>query len=233
MRKLKQFTLLALPYVAGACMRFTLLLLEAIAFVKIEHKERVPKWKPSVLVISNHPSLLEAVFLPAILFFSEWVWSPVKWGPWSTPDRANLKKLLWFFWLGGSRNIPIPRKRKKGESREAFIVAVHAARRRINAILKIGGRVVVFAEGGRTTRVPSEKRLQSPRGHEIRPFVDGVGETIACTGCSVLLVWVEYSKHAWPKMCVKFGTLLQYQKGTDPKTIARDLENKMLALADE
>ncbi|MBI4088093.1 hypothetical protein HY418_01785, partial [Candidatus Kaiserbacteria bacterium] len=104
MRRLKKAAQFALAYVAGLIVALAFYVLKWRGFVRVEHPERIPPRKASMLIVVNHPSLVEPFFIPT-LFFGEWVWSPRKWGPWSTPDSTNLKaKFMWLFWIGGARN---------------------------------------------------------------------------------------------------------------------------------
>ncbi|MCR4325575.1 MAG: 1-acyl-sn-glycerol-3-phosphate acyltransferase [Patescibacteria group bacterium] len=230
--KLKKAAQFALAYVAGAVIALVFYVLRATRVVRVEHRERVPRRQSSLLIISNHPSLLEPFVIPS-LFFTEWALSPRIWGPWSTPDRGNLRtKLVWCFWIGGARNVPIPRKKEKGESHDAFREATYAALRKLRAILRIGGRIVVFPEGGRTTSVPVVKRLRSVKGYELRPVRKRVSELIAQTDPSVLPLWVEYPRCGCTRMRIKVGHVIRFGN-IDPETVADQLQSAMLALADE
>ena len=228
----------ALAYVAGLCIAPVYFLLKWIGLIKIEFPERLPRWERSMLIVSNHPSLLEPFLIP-LLFFSEWVWFPVRWGPWSTPDRTNLKaRLSWFFWVGGARNISIPRKREKGENNEEFLQAMHAALRKIRAVLRIGGRVVIFPEGGRTTSVPATERLKSPKGNELRPLRKRTGDIVVESCPTVLPIWIRYPwvenpKKGWLPIKTRIGEPMQFDSGLDAKVVVKRLQDALLALADE
>lgn len=238
MRSLKKAALLALVYVAGVCIASVYFLLKITGLFKIEFSERLPYRERGMLVVSNHPSLLEPFFIP-VLFFREWIWSPVSWAPWSTPDRTNLgRKLHWFFWVGGARNIPIPRKRAKGENNEEFLRAMHDSLRRIRAVLHIGGRIVLFPEGGRTTSVTAAERLRSPKGNELRSLRKRIGDIIVAARPSTLLIWVDYPwtrnpKKGWLPIRVKIGELMRFDGESDPKVVVERLQKALLALADE
>lgn len=237
MRKLKLAAQFVLAYVAGLVVASIFLALKVGGFIRIEHPERIPRNRRSMLIVVNHPSLVEPFFIPT-LFFREWVWSPRKWGPWSTPDRTNLqKKLMWLFWIGGARNIPVPRKLGERESRREFVASVRAAFRRIRAVLKIGGRVILFFEGGRTTSVPPHERLRSPKGNELRPLRPTVGKLIAVANPTVLPIsvtypWVRDPKKGWLPIRIKVGHPVRFD-GLAPGAVVDILQKSMLALADE
>lgn len=260
MRALKRAAQFALVYITGLVFTPAYFLLKGNGLVQVLRGERLPRWKRSILVVLNHPSLLEP-FVVGMLFFREWILSPAKWMPWFTPDRTNLTaKLSWFFWLGGARNIPIPRKREKDESRMAYGRAVYKALRKVAAVLRVGGRVTFFPEGGRTGSVPLKDRRRSPKGKELRPLLRVVGKLIERAKPTVLLVWFGYPWATYPEderenakwfhikirertwrvirpsgwlpIRIKIGQPMRFD-GLKPSAIVEILQKSMMALADE
>ncbi|RJQ35513.1 1-acyl-sn-glycerol-3-phosphate acyltransferase [Candidatus Parcubacteria bacterium] len=237
MQKSNKAPQFALAYVAGTIIAGIFHLLRAVGLVQLIHGERIPRWKSSLLIAVNHPSLVEPFFIPS-LFVREWIWSPIKWGPWSTPDRTNLEtKFAWFFWVGGARNIPVPRKRAEGETNRQFLHATYRALRRMGAILRIGGRIILFPEGGRTWRIPENERLRSPKDNELRPLRKRTGEIVVAARPTVLPIsvsypWVKDQRRGWLPIRIKIGHPVRFEE-SDPQVVARKLEAMLLALADE
>jgi 1-acyl-sn-glycerol-3-phosphate acyltransferase len=230
-RPIRSCALLALAYVAGLAIAAAFFVLRLVGRIRVDFKDRRPRWQRSMLIVTNHPSLIEAFMLP-VLFFPEWAFAPAKWGPWSMPDRANQKKLSWFFWIGSARNIPVPRQRAPDESEAAFEHARLRSRYRLLAVLRSGGRVFMFPEGGRTTSVPADERLRSISGKELRPLRDRVGEIILRTNALVLPIWIEFpGDRVWLRF--KFGQAVRFRPGIRPHAVVRHLENALLRLADE
>ena len=105
-------------YPAGILLGIGLLLLRAFRRIKILHLERLPRWKRKIIVVSNHPSLLEPMLLPA-LFFRSYLFHPFKYAPWSVPDRRNYyDKWYWFF--ARPRLIPVERGNNRAGMKVLF-----------------------------------------------------------------------------------------------------------------
>src|SRR3989338_111269 len=224
--------LFVLAYVSGVIVGSVFHLLKLIRLIEVQHEDRLPRRQKSLLVLPNHPSLKEPAFAPP-LFMKEWIFSQVEWGPWSTPDRNNLRKVFWFMWIGGSRNLPMARKRLKGERREALAREMRASRRRLHVVLRSGGRVVYFTEGGRTTSVPVEKRIRTPKGKELRPLRPSLGDLVVATGASVLPIWFEYPTSGWVWIRIKIGKLIPFDLTMTGSDIKNVVQESLLALADE
>lgn len=230
-RRIRSCALLTLAYGAGLAIAVVFFALRLVGRIRVDFKDRRPRWQPRMLIVTNHPSLIEAFLLP-ILFFPEWVFSPTRWAPWSMPDRANQKRLSWFFWIGSARNIPVPRQRAEGESEADFDRARLRSRYRLLAVLRSGGRVFMFPEGGRTTSVPADERLRSLTGKELRPLRDRVGELILRADALVLPIWIEFPEEK--VFCrFKFGHATRFEPGSAPHAVVRQLEHTLLRLADE
>ena len=173
--------------------------------LEIWYKQYVPYREQRMIIVLNHPKLLEAVFAP-VLFINEWISAPGKWAPWSTPDQKNMKtKWYWFFWLAAGRAVRFPRGDKRG---------VQKALLRVLAILRAGGRVIVFPEGGRTWK-----------GNEFRFSSKGKK------------IWVDYAPlwHFFRRapVIVKIGPLMRFPKGVSHREVTDTVEEALLLLADE
>jgi len=226
MRKLLSAILFCVSYVAGIVLATVYAIGEFLLIVEMQHKERYPRWEHNMIIAVNHPRLVEAVFAPALLI-REWFLAPRKWGPWSAPDQTNTKKKWWwFFWLGLGRSVQVPRGDLKG-MRKAFL--------RVLAILRSGGRVIIFPEGGRTWK--GKDHLMSRNGHKIRPLKNGVGKLVARTEASVLPVWVDYApvRHYFRRsiVIIKIGEPMYFPRGVSHQEVTVALEKALLDLADE
>jgi len=71
---------LLVNYLLGPFLGVLICLLEAFGRIRFLHFERFPIWEEKMIIISNHPSLLEPVILPLIGFpwmNFPWVFSPL------------------------------------------------------------------------------------------------------------------------------------------------------------
>lgn len=111
-----------------------------------------PLGTQAYVVVCNHPSLFEAMFLPfSRPFFNYW-WRSQNAIPYSTPAKENLKKLFYVFWcLFPDYMIPIDRR--SGQGRNCNPV------RRILTAIKSGRTGILFPEGTRTRKTKPEDRL--------------------------------------------------------------------------
>lgn len=165
--------------------------------IRVLHSERFPRWERKIILVSNHPSLLEPFLLPA-LFFREYLFHPLRYGPWSTPDRKNFYDRWYWFWIR-ARSIPVDREDEREGLRSFF---------QMKEIVKSGGIVILFPEGGRTFK--GENFLYSQGGKRIRIFKDGLGWLVLKTGALVLPVWVEGTDEVLPNDPDKLFTRLRF-----------------------
>jgi 1-acyl-sn-glycerol-3-phosphate acyltransferase len=126
-------------YPIGVILGIMFNLLRLLRRIKVHHPERFPHGRGNVVLVSNHPSLLEP-FLLITLFFRDYLFHPFKYGPWSTPDIKNFYNRWFFFWLR-PRAIPIPRE-SEGGKKDSF--------NQMKKVLDAGGILILFPEGGRT-----------------------------------------------------------------------------------
>ncbi len=202
--------------------------------IKVQHWERFPKKQKKVLIVSNHPSLLEVVLVP-VLFFRDYILHPFDFSPWNIPDKKNYFDRWYWVWAK-IRLIPIDRE----NVRKAF-----KALRRIKEILNLGGIVALFAEAGRTFK--GEKFFYSEKGKKIRKLKEGVGWLILKTNPLVVFVWIDGAEKVLPNkrdklyhclpnfsncVTVKIGKPIHI-KGNNKEEITQEVALSLLKLADE
>jgi 1-acyl-sn-glycerol-3-phosphate acyltransferase len=229
---------LFLTYPIGVLLGILFLLLRLLGRIKVIHPERFPRWQKKLIVVSNHPSVLETFLLP-FLFFPEYCLRPFTHTPWSTPD----KKLFydrWFLFWARPRLIPINR----GDKSELAISVV-----KIKKILDQDGVVILFPEGGRTFK--GNKFVFSKTGKRIRELETGIGWLIRKTGALVVPIWVEGTNRVLPnapgrlfvlpnlrggKITIRIGRPLLFQKNSPYLTkeeVTQIIASVLIDLADE
>ncbi len=224
-------------YFYGAVSGIILHFLRKLGIISVKHWDRFPRWQKKMILVSNHPSLLEALFLPA-LFFPEYIFYPHKLGPWSTPDKKNYWDKWYYFWVR-PRAIPIERGNNGAELRALIIMK--------NTLLA-GERIILFPEGGRTST--GEKRgetlLCSQKGNKIRQLKTSIGWLSLKTGAMVVPVWLEGTDKVlpngrlpfprfWRKITIKIGESMTFPKGDSltKETVTANIAAALLNLADE
>lgn len=204
--------------------------------VKVVHKERLrlPKDKRGVLIVSNHPSLLEPFLLPC-LFFWKYVLHPIRLSPWALPDSNNYYNKWYWAWLR-VRLVPIDRENGKNALRSL---------RKVKKILDHGGIVIIFPEGGRTCN--GDKFFTSRCGKKLRTLKDGVGWLISKANPLVLPLWIKGADKTlpnkagrlyhtfprfWHKTTIKIGKAFRLN-GINREEIIQEITLTLLKLADE
>lgn len=239
MKKLiEKILLLFIVYTIGVFLGCLFCLLRLIETVRILHKERIPHRQGNLLVICNHPSLLEVILIP-LLFFWDYILHPFILCPISTPDKGNyLDKWYWKWWLRFCA-IPIDRS-NRNQRREAFF--------KMKKVLNDGGILILFPEGTRTCN--GTKFLNSNKGNKISTLKGGIGLLISETNSSVLPIWVKDAEKVLPnspdrkklywtfpklgkQMTIKIGKPVGFRKGLDPEEIVQEVAAMLLGLADE
>ena len=156
-----------------------------------------------MVLISNHPSLLEAGLLPILLFVNLIYGKTI----FSTPDKANFFERSWFrpFRIAC---IPIFRGNGREELKSLDL---------IKEKIREGQIVILFAEGGRTFSVDN-KHLISVNGERIRQFPQGLRRLFTNLDCSVGFVWCRGMDNVLKNSSkVSFSSffLLKYWKRTE------------------
>ncbi len=234
-RTTDKIALLLTVYTVGLLMGGLLYLLKALKRIRISHWERFPRKQSNLIVVSNHPSLVEPILLP-VLFFREYIFHPFKFSPWSTPDRTNYYDKWYWFWLR-PRAVPIDRDNQR-KGLKALLL--------IKKILTLGGTVILFPEGGRTFR--GENFFFSKRNKKIRTLKEGIGWLISRTDALILPVWVDGAEQVlpnlpdklyhtfprfWKGLTIKIGKPLRFERPVSREEVTQKLVTILLKLADE
>jgi len=240
MRKaLNALVFLGITYPYGVLSGIIFWTLSFLNLIKIRHFERFPRRQRKLILVSNHPSLLEPLLLPA-LFFPDYLRHPFKFAPWSTPDKSNFYDRWYWFWAR-PRVIPVDRSNEGKEARSVI---------QMKKVLDEGGAIILFAEGGRTCF--GKKFRYSAAGKKIRDFKNGVGWLVLKTGAEILPVWVEGTEKVLPnspdrkklfcfprfggRITIKIGQTLRFC--ASPSCLSKEqmvqiISDALLKLADE
>ena len=217
MKKLKNVTVFLLfTYSAGVLIGITFWFLRLIGVLKVKGWQNFPHWRKKVVVISNHPSLVEPVLLVG-LFFHQYVFRPFKYGPWTLADKKNYYDK---YPLLQPRLIPIDRTRKNGDVK-GLSTAKH--------IIRSGGSTIWFPEGGRTCK--GKIFLMSRKGKRIRiPLKEGFVSLVTEPGAILSPIWFEYNR--WYDMHLTIGELSVFTSSTPRDEVVTRTEQVLLELAD-
>jgi len=205
-------------------------------FLKVKGFKDFPKNKKSIVVIANHgglwaPLVLIMIFWPRLLFH------PIKYFPWHTPDKGNYDK--WWWALFNSRFVLVPRGKYRSERDEAI--------KKIITLIKNGHNVIIFPEGGRTSKGTSF--IYSSRlGKRMRHFKSGIGQILSEISCYIVPVWVDGEEQVLPigkvfprlhrRMTITGGTPFFHKQSPDGsketiQKICKNLEQVVLEVADQ
>ena len=231
-KKLKQVALLAVVHAAGWVLGIFYYVLRVFRLIRVRFEERLPRSERKMIVVLNHPSLLEP-FLAPVLFFREFAFRPSL-DPWSVPDWNNFYGPWYWSWVR-ARAIPVPRGDEGGEIE---------ALREMKRVLEKGGRLILFPEGGRTFK--GEKFRYGASGKRIRALEGGIGVLVRRTGCSVLPIWIEGTDTVLPNngsvvpkfahrrpVIIKVGRLMRFHPEASRGAVTEAVGQALLALADE
>lgn len=234
MKKVKDTVIFLLfTYPFGIFIGIIFLLFKSLGIVKVYGKKNFPVWQGNVLLISNHPSLLDPIILVA-LFFPQYFWRPFRYSPWNMAESKNYGNKL--FYLMRPRLILIDREDKHSKA-EGIILAKN--------ILNSGGVMILFPEGGRTSS--GENFLESTTGKKIRNFKPGFAWLAAQTGATVVPAWIEgtdnvlpnrrkvsyfYFFKFWKKIVIKLGKPFYVDRDAKTEMVIKQAESSILMLAD-
>jgi len=231
-------------YTMGTVLGLTLLILRLLGRIKVLHQERFPRYSKSpelfkngLIVVSNHPSLLEPLIVSA-LFFDQYFVHPFRLSPWNVPEEKNYDNKFWKW--AGARIIWVDRRDSR-KARETF--------RKAKNVVNSGGILILFPEGGRTFK--RKHKLSSRKDKEIGFLQEGIGLLLLRTKAPVLPIWVEGSDEVfpntlwaddqtskfpfprfWKKITVKIGEVVTFEK-TSREEITQEIALILLKLADE
>ena len=240
MRKvLNVLIFLGITYPYGVLSGIIFWALSSLNLIKVRHFERFPRGQEKIILVSNHPSLLEPFLLPA-LFFWDYFWHPFKFAPWSTPDKSNFYDRWYWFWVR-PRIVPVDRSDERKEARSVV---------QMKNILDSNGIIILFAEGGRTCF--GERFQYSSSGKRVRELKNGVGWLVLKTGAVVLPVWVDGPEKVLPNspdrkklfcpprldgiITIKIGGMIRFATESsylDKEQVTSIITGGLLKLADE
>lgn len=202
---MNSFCLWLAAYVIGPIFGVVVCFLEAIRIIKFQHFWRYPIWEEKVIIVSNHPSLLEPLILPLMGFpwmNFPWVFSPL-WGrikpslrwirqlrkeffltkkliPISVPDKRNYYDKAYMGLIRGL-NIPVKRDGTAADRVSTFLA--------LKEVLDQGGRIILFPEGGRTYK--AKRKMRSQKRKELGVLKEGAALLALQTGAKIVPIWVE------------------------------------------
>ena len=254
-----ELKLVVVNYLLAPALGVFVCLLEAFGRIRFIHFERFPIWEGRLIMVSNHPSLLDPIILPLMGFpwmnfpwaFSP-LWTKVKFSlgwfrewqrefslhkkliPANVPDRNNFYDPP--YWrIFQAINVPVDRN----SGAHGRISTV----RRLKRILQSGGRVLMFPEGSRTFKAVQKSRIISTRGKALGELKNGAAWLALSTGARILPIWVEGTDRVlpnnrlpvprlWHKITVKIGTPFSL-RSTTPKEATAEIAQALVELADE
>ncbi len=239
MRKIfDQLFLLVMVYTVGLLLALLFLLFKVFKVIKISHPERLPYKQGNLIVISNHPSLLEPILLP-VMFYREYLRHPFRLTPWSTPDKKNFGGRFWLW--AKPRMIPVDRN-NNDEALKTFSM--------MKKVVNTNGILILFGEGGRTFK--GERFLYSQRGKRIRVLEKGIALLTLKTSAEILPIWVEGTDNFfpntlwiddkessfplprfWKKITIKVGKPIKFENRGSKEVIIQEIAATLLELADE
>lgn len=241
-RKDKILIVLAI-YTIGTLLGGLVLFLRIIGVIRVLNWDRFPKYhrnpelfKHGLIVVSNHPSLLEPL-LVAGLFFTQYFVHPFKFSPWNVSEEKNYNN-IWWRWAK-SRIIWVDRESPE-KARQTFI--------KVKNVISSGGIVILFPEAGRTFK---RKKLYSQKGKAVAILQEGIGLLIRKTKAPVLFIWIEGSDdffpntlwidentskfpfpRFWKKIIIKIGGTIYFDRKSKEE-LTQEVAAKLLELADE
>ena len=258
-RVINEIRFLAVNYLVVPALGVLVCLLEAFGRIKFVHFDRFPIWEEKLIIVSNHPSLLEPWLLPLMGFpwmnfpwvFSH-VWDRFRFSlvwfkelrkefslprnliPANVPDKNNFYDPQYMRLFQG---INVPVDRNGGiRGRLGTVLA-------LKKVLENGGRVLIFPEGSRTFKAIRNGEAKSANGHRLGKLRDGAGWLALKTGARVLPIWVEGTDKAlpnnrlpfprlWHKVTIKIGTPF-HVKGNTRAEATSQIADALVKLADE
>jgi len=234
---------LTAAYTLGSALGVSILILRILKRIEVKNWQRFPRYsrnpelfKNGLIVVSNHPSLLEPLLVSG-LFFSQYFFHPFKFSPWNIPEEKNYNN-KWWQWAK-ARIIWVDRKDSQ-KARQTL--------RKAKEVVNCGGILVLFPEGGRTFK---RRTIESKNGKKLAFLQEGIGLLLLKTNAPVLFIWVEGSDkffpntlwvdeynskfpfpRFWKKITIKIGETVLFEK-TSREQITQEVAAKLLELADE
>jgi len=246
-------------YILGPILGIAVCLLESFGRIRFLHFERFPIWETKLIIVSNHPSLLEPFLLPLAGFpwmNFPWVFSPLwsrikfslswfrelqkefylpkKLVPSNVPDRNNFYDPP--YW-GLLRVINVPINRNGGASGKISTILA------LKETLETGRRVLIFPEGTRTYKAMKKSGTTTVSGKKLGELKDGAAWLAIKTNARILPIWVEGTDtvlpndglpvpRLWHRITIKIGTPFSVQDGKRRQATS-EITQALLNLADE
>jgi 1-acyl-sn-glycerol-3-phosphate acyltransferase len=222
-------------YAVGFVVGVALLVLRFFGIWRIKGMENMPslqeKGDRGLIVVSNHPSLLEPIALIG-LFFSWYLLHPFKYGPWNMPEVKNYRRGV--YKLLEQRLVFVDRE-KKISGGKALVQAIK--------LLKSGAVFLLFPEGGRTSSAKPDDVLIEKGTRRMRSFEPGAAQLALRTGAIVLPIWVEGTDHAsprlanarlsfprfWKRVTISIGEKMVVSTDTPEERVTEILQNAVLS----
>ena len=256
---ISEIRFLVVNYLVAPVLGIFVCLLEASGRIRFIRFDRFPIWEERLIMVSNHPSLLEPVILPLMGFpwmNFPWVFSPLwsrikfslnwfkelekefsrskKLIPANVPDKDNFYDPPYMKVFQGI-NVPVDRN---GGVRGRIGTLL-----RLKKILENGGRILIFPEGSRTFKAIRKGELKTANGNRLGKLRDGAGWLALKTGARVLPIWVEGTDKVlpnnnfpfprlWHRVTIKIGTPFHVTGNTRTEATSA-IAQALLELADE
>lgn len=213
--------------------------LRATRRVKVKGYEKSkfdPKGRGLVL-ICNHPSPAEPMFLP-FLFFPRYLFS-LRFIPYSLPDRQHYNKRL--FLPLRKVCIPVDKKNKGGELK-AF--------KEMERMLKSGKVLILHPEKECNYEEGAKNSRFSNTGKSMKKFRPGIRKLFLGTNCLALPVWIDGGQRVipnkndsppwsyfqfprlWREVTIKIGEPMELSRFSK-NGVVEYLEDTLLKLADK
>ncbi len=192
-------------------------------FWRVNGRENFPKESGKIVLVSNHPGIIETVLVPG-LFRPHYTFSP-KYMPRILANKRSVFHTWWAMltWIVWPVFIFVGKKRNAGDSWSLVSAEAH---------LDSGGNIVIFPEGARTDKVTKGQRgnrhLYSRDGNrKIKPLRNGFTHLVSMPGVRMVPVWVDSSTKT-----VRVGCPRKFS-GVDHKEILLQTQNILLELPHE
>lgn len=241
---LSNIAVVAAMYTVGLSARILFLIFKWSGRITIVNPENFPDLESRMMIVANHSDLFSCMFeiflIPALVFpIRRILLHPLKSAPWFTPDKRNFTDKWYWAWLR-PRAISVQRgKNGKGAGE---------ARKMLDVLGRLKGKIVHFPEGGRTCTGKNHRR--SRRGKPMRELGLSVGWLALKTQAPVWPIWLEHGEvklhpgkklFSWPRfgrgpITVKFGKLMRMDEGLmakSPAELTRVIAKNLLELADQ
>lgn len=174
-------------YTIGTAILITFLLLRSFGKIKITNPRNLPRLKPKMIIVANHPDTFDCmyeIFLVPALFLPQMFRHPLRFAPLLAPDARNFTNKLCWIWLR-----PFATPIVRGSNKKT---GVKEAKEMLKAV-KSGRIMMLFIEPGRTCTYGGRDFLYSESGrHWVRPPADLVGSAILSNpDTSVVTIWIN------------------------------------------